>query len=205
MTEPEQPLAGGNTSATVVRVGDTVRKPWSPALPAVIEFMDAVRQAGVDVPAHLGRDEHGRQVIEYIPGPLALRCKPLVLDELARVGAIVRAIHEASTGFRPSAEPHFSQAIASPGAELICHGDLAPWNLILGERWVFIDWDGAGPSTRLWDLAYAAQAFTLNDPTTPAPVSATRRRALGGHVHGRARRALGERHALRRPAPGGLG
>jgi Ser/Thr protein kinase RdoA (MazF antagonist) len=28
---------------------------------------------------------------------------------------------------------------------------------------VFIDWDAAAPSTRLWDLAYAAQAFALSD------------------------------------------
>ena len=45
--------------------------------------------------------------------------------------------------------------------------DLAPWNLIVGERWVFIDWDAAAPSTRLWDLAYAAQAFTLSDVDRP--------------------------------------
>ncbi|WP_407645311.1 phosphotransferase [Brevibacterium pigmentatum] len=32
------------------------------------------------------------------------------------------------------------------------HGDLTPWNLLLGERWVFIDWDSAAASARLWDL-----------------------------------------------------
>lgn len=41
------------------------------------------------------------------------------------------------------------------------------------QRWVFIDWDGAGPGSRLWDLAYAAQSFTPlragGDPTTDAP------------------------------------
>ena len=43
---------------------------------------------------------------------------------------------------------------------LACHNDLAAWNLIIDrERLVFIDWDAAGPSTRLWDLAYAAISF----------------------------------------------
>lgn len=46
---------------------------------------------------------------------------------------------------------------------LSAHNDLGPWNLITGERWVFIDWDAAAPSTRLWDLAYEAQTFRLSD------------------------------------------
>jgi thiamine kinase-like enzyme len=39
------------------------------------------------------------------------------------------------------------------------HHDLAPWNLVVGERMVFIDWDNAGPGSRLWDLAYAVHGF----------------------------------------------
>jgi len=27
------------------------------------------------------------------------------------------------------------------------------------EQWVFIDWDGSGPGSVLWDVAYAAQSF----------------------------------------------
>jgi len=39
------------------------------------------------------------------------------------------------------------------------HHDLAPWNLVIGPRWAFIDWDLAAPGTRLWDVAYAVHGF----------------------------------------------
>lgn len=172
----EEALEGGNVAQSVVRAGATVRKPWTRASPQVHSFVMAVRRAGVDVPGVLGRDDHGRQVIEYIPGRLALDSDPLTLPELARVGRLVRAIHDASTTFRPVPGARWDVAIPPPGDELICHNDLAPWNLIIGDRWTFIDWDGAGPSTRLWDLAYAAQAFTLSD-VAQAPVQAARRLA----------------------------
>lgn len=161
--EDEQLLNGGNASGVVVRVGSTVRKPWTDATPSVLAFMTAVREAGVDVPSVLGQDELGRQVTEFIPGRLALDSDPLTHSELGRVGAMVRAIHDASEAFTPDPGAWWITAIPSPGEELICHNDLAPWNLIIGERWTFIDWDAAAPSTRLWDLAYAAQAFTLSN------------------------------------------
>lgn len=159
----EEELNGGNTSGVVMRVGSTVRKPWTEATPNVLAFMTAVRAAGVDVPAVHGQDEQGRQVTEFIPGRLALDSHPLTHPELGRIGAMVRAIHDASEAFRPDSAASWITAIPSPGDELICHNDLAPWNLIIGERWTFIDWDAAAPSTRLWDLAYAAQAFTLSN------------------------------------------
>ena len=53
----------------------------------------------------------------------------------------------------------------------------------MGERWTFIDWDGAGPRTNLRDLAYAAQAFTLDDGAR-APVAAAQQLAafVNGHA-----------------------
>ena len=161
--EVEQALAGGNASGPVVRVGDTVRKPWTSATPSVLSFVEAIRAAGVDAPAPMGRDEAGRQVQELVPGRLAMDSDPLSLPELHRVGALVRAIHDASSDYVPPAYAVWETAITAPGDDLVCHNDLAPWNLIVGERRVFIDWDAAAPSTRLWDLAYAAQTFTLSD------------------------------------------
>ena len=84
---------------------------------------------------------------------------------------MIRGIHDASAAYAPPPDAIWRTAIPAPGADLVCHNDLAPWNLIIGERWVFIDWDAAAPSTRLWDLAYAAQAFTLSD-TAREPLDA---------------------------------
>lgn len=161
----EEPLSGGNVAPTVVRVGATVRKPWTAATASVVDFVAALRRAGVDLPEPLGRDAQGRQVQEFVPGIRATDAPPLSRLDLCRVGRIVRRIHDASVSYTPPADAVWESAIPAPGAELICHNDLAPWNLILGDRWVFIDADAAGPSTRVWDLAYAAQAFTLNDPS----------------------------------------
>lgn len=159
----EEPLSGGNASGDdVVRSGETVRKPWVASTPSVVAFVKALRAAGVDAPAPLGRDDAGRQVQEFVPGTLALDVYPLAQPDLRRVGAMVRAIHDASSTYEPPAGAVWETAIPAPGADLICHNDLAPWNLLMGERWMFIDWDAAAPSTRLWDLAYAAQSFTLN-------------------------------------------
>lgn len=173
----EVPLAGGNATDGVVRVGSTVRKAWSPSTPSVQAYMKALEDAGVDVPAVQGQDDQGRQVTEFIPGRLAMDSCPLSLLDLSRVGRIVRTIHDASAGYEPPASANWNTHIRAPGADLICHNDLAPWNLVMGDRWVFIDWDASSPSTRLWDLAYAAQAFTLND-TLADPRGAARALAV---------------------------
>lgn len=176
--EAGEPLAGGNASGEVVKVGATVRKEWTDATPNVHEYLRALRAAGVDVPAPQGRDELGRQIIEFVPGALALDSPRLTLDELRRVGAMVRSIHDASERHVADPDAIWQTAIAAPAAELVCHNDLAPWNLVMGERWVFIDWDAAAPSTRLWDLAYAAVGFALSRVDLPADEAAADLAAL---------------------------
>lgn len=172
MTDREV-LAGGNVAAEVVRIRDTVRKPWTPATPSVHAFLRHLD--GVEaVPRALGRDGQGRQVLAYAPGSLAQDGPPMTEAELRRLGGIVRAIHDASEGFVPPPGAVWDVAIPPDGADLVCHQDLAPWNLVRdGDVWTFIDWDAAAPGTRMWDLAYVVQAFVplvaAGDPVADAP------------------------------------
>jgi hypothetical protein len=174
----EEPLSGGNATDAVVRVGRTVRKPWTASAASVHALLAAVREADVPAPRPRGRDERGRQRLEFVPGEIAMLAAPLTSDGLARVGRLIRSIHDACATFTPPEDACWDVLIPAEDEELVCHNDLAPWNLVLGDRWVFIDWDGAGPSTRRWDLAYAAQAFTLNDVAQDPAAAGTRLRAL---------------------------
>lgn len=167
----EHVLTGGNVAAAVVRVGNTVRKPVTPATPSV-EAVLAHLADFPGAPRHLGRDEQGRQVLEYVPGtPADL---PADRRELNRVGALIRDLHDALADFVPPRGARWDVVIPPDREELITHHDLAPWNLVRSEeRWVFIDWDGAGPGSRLWDLGYAAHGFVPlhpgGDPATDGP------------------------------------
>jgi Ser/Thr protein kinase RdoA (MazF antagonist) len=160
MSDLEEGLYGGNVADSVVRVGATVRKPATSATRSVEALLEHLFEVGFrGAPQTLGRDEKGRQVLEYVPGATQ---EPFSYssEELGRVGQLIREFHAAAKSFVPPAGAEWKVVIRPDSEELICHHDLAPWNLVRGEeRWVFIDWDGSGPGSVLWDVAYAGQTF----------------------------------------------
>ena len=171
MSEREELLAGGNVAERVVRVGSTVRKPWSATALSVGALLEHLHRDGFEgAPRWLGRDEAGRQMLEYVPGETVARPELLSEVELARVGRLIRQFHEAAASFVPPVEARWAAIIRPDAEEMICHHDLSPWNLVRdGERWVFIDWDSSGPGSVMWDLAHAAQSFVpLNGSGEPA-------------------------------------
>jgi len=179
--ETEEVLTGGNVAAEVVRVGSTVRKPSLPQTAGVEAVLSHLTEKQFEGAPHtLGRDERGRHVLEYIPGALADTLPPFSPDELRRVGRLIRELHDTMETFQPPADATWQVLIPDPaGGDLIGHNDLAPWNLVRNDqRWVFIDWDNAGPSSRLWDLGYAATAFVPFVPGGDAEVDGPRLRAL---------------------------
>jgi hypothetical protein len=169
----EVPLSGGNLS-TVVRVGETVRRPagaWTPAVHELLDHLEAKRFA--PSPRAIGLDESGREVLTFIPGETVGDSKPWpdwVWEEqsLLAVGSLLRAYHDVVRDFVPSEGAVWrlaGEARLAPG-EIICHNDVAPYNLVRrhsGEL-ALIDWDVSGPGTPAYDLAFSACAFApMND------------------------------------------
>ena len=164
-------LEGGNVAESVLRVGATVRKPWLPSSPTVTELLRHLNRHGYPAaPIAYGHRPEGSQCLEYVPGTLADRMAPTSTTGLRRVGALIRRLHDLTAGFRPPNEPVWGSVFPAEEGEVICHYDLAPWNLVVGDedtggsesaepRWCFIDWDGAAPGTRMGDLGYAAHGF----------------------------------------------
>jgi hypothetical protein len=159
----EEPL-GGNQSASV-RVGDTVRRrasPWTLAVHALLRHLHA---SGFDaVPEPLGVDDKGRAVLRYMPGqthPGWPDPMPRWMNEddatITAAGALLRRYHAVADSF--IAPPEARWRTVAPGRhEIICHYDWAPYNALFRghEPVVMLDWDSAGPGTRLWDVALAA-------------------------------------------------
>jgi len=160
----EQPLTGGNVSAGVVRVGDTVRRPAGPWTPSVHALLTHLHEAGFrSAPRPLGIDERGREVLAFVPGEVVWPDRFALVEQtagLVRVARMIRDFHEAVQDFRPPREACWQVLVPAEGDDIIAHQDLAPWNLVAGESgWAFIDWDTAAPGSRLWDVAYAVRGF----------------------------------------------
>jgi aminoglycoside phosphotransferase (APT) family kinase protein len=166
-----------------VRVGDTVRRPsgpWTPAIHALLDHLDAAGFAAA--PRALGSDSEGREVVTYIEGDV-VRPEHFGLlesdDALAEIAQLIRRYHDAVAAFIPPADARWWDLAADPtgASEVVCHNDLAPWNLIRGrDGWTFIDWDLAAPGRRSWDLGWALLSFIPLTPDRPLEDEAIVRR-----------------------------
>jgi Phosphotransferase enzyme family len=114
-------------------------------------------------PRFLGMDERGREKLTFHPGQTAWELRPAFpsLEEISRLGMIVRDLHESLRDFRPPKDPQWSVHGADPrGGDLTLHNDIAPWNLVVdGEDWTIIDWDEAAPGRPEWELALVLHSF----------------------------------------------
>jgi hypothetical protein len=173
----DEALDGGMTE--VVRRGATVVRAagsWTPTIHALLRHL---RARGVDwVPEPLGVDPDGREVLTFLPGDVPAYPLPAAVWEaavLAAAGRMLRRLHDASAGF--AAEAPAWQLPPRLPAEVVCHNDFAPHNLVFrgGLPAAVIDWDTASPGPRAWDLAHLAYRLVpLTAPGHPETLAAPR-------------------------------
>jgi hypothetical protein len=169
----ELPLAGGDVTEGVVRVGDTVRRPRGPWSASVALYLRHLEQAGFDgAPRFLGIDEQGRDILDYIDGDVP--SQPVVetwaasLPVLVGVAQLLQRLHDASAAFVPPAGASwFGEDVAvelpadlppEPPPDVVSHFDVTPQNVVFraGEPFALIDFDLTRPGTRLRDVVNTA-------------------------------------------------
>ena len=189
-------LVGGNVGGAV-RVGPTVRRPvgpWTPAVHALLTHLtdstdstgptgptgppgptdptDPGRPGLHGVPRVLGHDAAGREILTFLPGrvidPETESLTPAQIVSLVRW---TRSFHEAVAGFDHPGPWRFFPV--EPYA-IIGHNDIAPYNVCFdGDDLVGVfDWDLAGPSSPLFELAFIAwncvPLWRADDPAVTA-------------------------------------
>jgi hypothetical protein len=147
----------------VVVAGDVVRRaayPWTPSVHALLTHL---RNSGLDcVPEPFGIAD-GVETVSFIEGEAGALCWPHQATErgLGSAARLLRHVHDASRGWTPPDDAHWGIA-AQPSAQVICHGDPGPWNMVWrdGEAVGIFDWDFAHPAPAMHDVAYALEYMT---------------------------------------------
>lgn len=161
MADDEERLPGGNVSGPVVRVGDTVRRARRAAAASVEALLVHLERVGFEhSPRFLGVDDQGRQVLRYAPGTASPDPDDLSTSEVREVGRILAELHGAMGSLPDALARDWAVSVPTGRRDQVVHHDPAPWNLVRGAgAMTWIDFDAAGPGSRLEDLAYAAHGF----------------------------------------------
>lgn len=155
----EEILAGGNSNR-VSRIGGHVYRDAGPWTPAVHKLLALLRASGItEVPEAIGYDKDGREILSFLSGDVGSYPLPQWLwtpEILDDAGKLLRRIHDASV---PLVHEGLSWGMEThQPAEVICHNDVAPYNMTFvdGKLSGLFDFDTASPGPRIWDLAYLA-------------------------------------------------
>jgi hypothetical protein len=163
--DEEVELAGGAANAgAVTRIGDIVLRPANPRSATIRALLLHLHEVGFDaVPKPLGVALDGRERFAFIGGEVPVPPFPswsLTDQALASTSALLRRFHDAQASFVAPPDAAWSDEMADVGgAEVICHNDVCPENVVFrdGIAVALLDFDFAAPGRRLHDLSQLAK------------------------------------------------
>ncbi len=163
----EEPLAGGDVTEGVVRVGDTVRRPVSgvsESVRRVLGHLESVRFAGA--PRFHGIDAKDRDILDFIAGEVAGRPWPAWVADPGRIASVARLVRAFDDAMEPLGVPSWATALQRPDVPgmpasiaeaptLVAHLDITPENVVFrdGRAAALIDFDLIRPATRAEEVA----------------------------------------------------
>lgn len=155
-------LTGGR-EGKIFKQADCIVRPANLWTEHVHGFLNYLLERGFDcIPHPMGFTDDGREMVSFVDGVVHNDGLPdeIMTDEvLADVARLLRRYHDIGADYvsRLTGEEKWMLPQRTP-AEVMCHGDFAPYNItfVEGKLHGIIDFDTLHPGPRLWDIAYAA-------------------------------------------------
>ena len=150
--DTEEILKGGESTKSVIKFGNTVRRSQNPNSAFVHNLLRLLEEKNYQFsPRYIGIDAQDREILTYLEGdiPRGVTLNEALLTQAVRM---IRLFHDATVG-----------SDLAGGGEVVCHGDLAPWNFVLSKDKKailgIIDFEDSSPGKRSEDLAYFLWTF----------------------------------------------
>ena len=171
----DQQILFGGREGKILREEEYVVRPGNPWTAHVHAFLRFLHEKGFTcVPRPEGVRPDGREVLSFVPGTVHNDGLPdeIMTDEvLVQVAQLMKRYHTLGEEYvqQLSGDECWMLPSRVP-AEVMCHGDFAPYNMTFVDGAVHgvIDFDTLHPGPRLWDIAYAVYRWIpFVAPTNP--------------------------------------
>lgn len=156
----------------VWRIGSEVirpRYPWTPNVHGLLRYLE---QRAMDEVPRVIRLNETTERLTFIPGAVSnypLSPAVATVPVLVSAARLLRRFHDLTADY-VSGHMEGWQLPAQSRPEVLCHGDFAPFNVVVhnGQAVGLIDFDTVHPGSRVWDVAYAVYRWaTLTAPSNP--------------------------------------
>ena len=177
---PGVPARAARRGNRVLRDG----KPWSETVFSILRHLEDQGFDGAPRVIGSGWSPDGQECLTFVPGKTLDEPFAWSPDGAFELGRLIRRVHRSLKSWTPPAgatyRPWFAREMASPGSAsslAIGHCDAGPYNVVLADpgKPAIIDWEFAGPTDAVWELAHVVwmnaqlHQTAFSDPGLPLP------------------------------------